>query len=250
MVFSYNKINGEYVLIKVDIDKGNMVGKFLGNGIRAEEMVAMLYKDLGFAQPAVKIINPESNDPAVGGVAVMEFADTGFFGLQNIKKDSDARVRGIEDVMPEHRAEILRFLVGNAIIGNSDRHGGNFMWGIDPDTGKARIIPIDNGLALFNGMFGNAEKNNSNPLFLDPIRILTSRDYGNRNAALQYGAGYVDNVGIDQAESEIVEFANRMRERAAALALIDDRAAGYIDARAEYVIKNARKLAEKIRRGY
>jgi DNA polymerase III epsilon subunit-like protein len=245
-----NKINGEYVLIKVDIDKGNMVGKFLGNGIRAEEMVAMLYKDLGFAQPAVKIINPESNDPAVGGVAVMEFADTGFFGLQNIKKDSDARVRGIEDVMPEHRAEILRFLVGNAIIGNSDRHGGNFMWGIDPDTGKARIIPIDNGLALFNGMFGNAEKNNSNPLFLDPIRILTSRDYGNRNAALQYGAGYVDNVGIDQAESEIVEFANRMRERAAALALIDDRAAGYIDARAEYVIKNARKLAEKIRRGY
>jgi len=244
-----NKVSGEYVLIKIDRDKGNAVGKFLGNGIKAEEMVAMLYKDLGFAQPAVKAVNPDSNDPDIGGVGVMEFADAGFFNLVNIKKEAEARVRRIEDVMPEHQLEVLQFVIANAIVGNTDRHHGNFMWGIDPDTGKARIIPIDNGLALFNGSFGQAEKNSNDPLYLDPIKVLFTGQYGNRNGALKYAGGYVDNVGIDAAESEIVEFATRMRERAAALALIDARAAGYIGARAEFIIQNARRLAEKIRMG-
>ena len=244
-----NKVTGELVLIKVDQDRGNEVGRFMGNGIKAEEMVALLYKDLGFAQPAVKVINPDAQDANLGGVAVMEFADTGFFGLQNIKKDAEAGVYSINDVAPEHQAEVLRFLVGNAIIGNTDRHGGNFMWGIDPATGKARIIPIDNGLALFNGSFGKAEKNADNPLYLDPFDVLFSRKYGNRNGAISYARGYVKSIGVDAAESEIVEFATRMRERAAAMQFVDPRASEYIDARAEYMIKNARKLAERLEAG-
>jgi len=243
-----NSATKEQVLVKFDDDYEKRGGKYYGNGIRAEEMIAMLYKDLGFAQPAVKIINPDAKEARDGGLAVMEYANTGFFGLQNIKIHDEAGIYNLDKVSPEHRAEVMRFVVANAIVGNTDRHPGNFMWGIDPDTGKARLIPIDNGLALFNGAFGKAEQNADDPLHLNPMDVIRGR-HGNRHHANRLASEYVKEIGLDQAESEIVEFATRMRERAAALKLIDPRAADYIAARADYIIQNAKSMAKFIERG-
>jgi hypothetical protein len=153
-----NALTGERIVVKYDNDYNNKInGEFVGNGIKAEEMVAAIYKELGFAQPAFVAVNPGNPDPSIGGVGIMEYAGDGFFGLADIKVHNNARVRRLEDVADEHREELLDFLVANAVIGNSDRHGGNFMWGIDPATGKARLVPIDNGLAIFNGGMNVAE---------------------------------------------------------------------------------------------
>jgi pyruvate/2-oxoglutarate dehydrogenase complex dihydrolipoamide acyltransferase (E2) component len=122
------------------------------------------------------------------------------------------------------------------------------MWGLDA-AGQARLIPVDNGLAMFNGSFGKADKNEDNPLYLEPIDVVFG-NHGNKNAAMPLARDYVKEIGIDAAESQIAEFGARMRERAAAMKFVDARASAYIDARAEYIIKNARKLATKIEKGY
>ena len=210
-------------------------------------MVALLYRDLGFASPAAKAINPDSPQIEVGGLGAMEFAGPGFFGLQNIKNNGETNVSSLSEIIPEFRAELLNFIVANAIIGNSDRHAHNFMWGRDA-SGQARLVPVDNGLAMFNGAFGKADRHEDDPLYLDPIDVVFG-NYGNKNAVMPLAKQYVDEIGIDAAESQIAEFGARMRERAAAMKFVDARASAYLDARAEYIIKNARKLAQRIEKG-
>jgi hypothetical protein len=245
-----NALTGERIVIKFDNDHGDKVnGVFAGNGIKAEEMVAALYKDLGFAQPAFKAINPEDKNVEIGGVGIMEYADTGFFGLANIDTHHQAGVFRIDRVAPEHRAELLNFLVANAIIGNSDRHGGNFMWGFDPVSGLARLVPIDNGLAIFNGGFGKAEANVNNPLYLDPIKIILG-SYGNQNQVGKFAKGWIQEVGEEEAKNQVVEFATRMRERAAALEFVDARANEYLTARADYILSNPQKFIDAILRNW
>jgi hypothetical protein len=123
------------------------------------------------------------------------------------------------------------------------------MWGLDA-AGQARLIPVDNGLAMFNGSFGKADKNEDNPLYLNPIGIIFNENgTGNRHGAIRLAGDHIKEIGIDAAESQIAEFGARMRERAATMKFVDARASAYIDARAEYIIKNARKLAERIEKG-
>jgi hypothetical protein len=248
-----NALTGERIVIKYDND-GNR-GDFKGNGIKAEEMVAELYRDLGFAQPAVAVINPDNLTPDIGGVGVMQYADAGFFGLVNIEVHNKSAVYSLDQVSAAHREELLHFLVANAIIGNTDRHGGNFMWGNDPATGKARLVPIDNGLAMFNGAFGEPEKNINNPLHLDPNKVVLG-NYGNFNQvgrlAKQFiNQGYTpDQIANGEqkpaAVAKVVEFATRMRERAEAMKFRDARANEYLIARADYILKNPEKFVDTL----
>ena len=243
LILLENSVTKEQVLIKYDKDKYNNK-PFKGNGIKAEEIVAQLYKDLGFASPAAKAVNPDSPIMEVGGIGVMEFAGPGFFGLQNIKNNGEIYVSS-NDIAPEHKAELLDFIVANAIIGNTDRHGHNFMWGRDAN-GKLRLVPVDNGLAMFNGAFGDADKHDNDPLFLNPIKVVQGR-YGNKNAVIPFAAQHIGDIGEAAAVSQVVEFATRMRERAAAMKFVDRRAAAYIDARADYIIKNASEFVRRIK---
>jgi hypothetical protein len=249
-----NALTGERVLVKHDDDylvKGRGQVKYYGNGARAEEMVAALYRDLGFAQPAFVAVNPGDPNPDLGGVGVMEYADAGFFGLVDIKIHNKGNIRNISDVSENNKEEILNFLVANAIIGNTDRHGGNFMWGIDPATGKARIIPIDNGLAIFNGGFNSAEDNENNPLYLDPIKVLTGSAGGKGGSFSRVGAfakGWVQEIGEDAARNQVLEFAERMRDRAKAMKFIDPRANAYLEARAQYIIDDPQKIINAVLR--
>ena len=241
-----NALTGERIVVKFDNDYNNKInGEFVGNGIKAEEMVAAIYRDLGFAQPAFIAVNPDNADVNIGGVGVMEYAGDGFFGLANIKVHNAAGVRRLEDVADEHREELLDFLVANAIIGNSDRHGGNFMWGLDPVTGKARLVPIDNGLAIFNGAMNEAEKNKDNPLYLDPIKVIRGR-YGNFNQVGKFARSWVQEIGEDAAKNQVVAFAERMRERAKAIKLVDPRANAYLEARANYILNDPQKFIDAI----
>ena len=201
-------------------------------------MVAALYRDLGFASPAVAVINPDASTPDLRGLAVMEYANDGFFGLQDIQQARSVSANDrLGEIAPEHQAEILDFLVANGIIGNTDRHRKNYMFGQDPATGLWRIVPIDNGLAMFNGGFHRAEQNADDPLYLRPDKVITGQ-YGNRNGAAGLASQWVAKVGVDEAKSQIVEFAQRMQKRAEVLKFRDDRANGYISARAQWIIDN------------
>ena len=248
-----NALTGERIVIKYDND-GNR-GNFQGNGIKAEEMVAVLYRDLGFAQPAFVAVNPDNPNMEVGGVGVMQYADAGFFNLVNINVHNAAGIYDLDDVAPEHREELVYFMIANAVIGNSDRHGGNFMWGIDPATGKARLIPIDNGLAIFNAGFGKPQDSPNDPVYVNPYKVVAG-DYGNRNqvgrlAKKQLMAGFTrDQIArdehIDAAIPKVIEFATRMRERAEALKFVDPRANEYLMARADFILKNPRKFVDTL----
>lgn len=240
-----NALTGERVVIKYDND-GNR-GVFKGNGIKAEEMVAELYRDLGFAQPAVAVINPDNPTPEIGGVAVMQYADAGFFGLVDVEVHNKSSVYSLDQVGTSNREELLNFLVANAIIGNTDRHGGNFMWGTDPATGKVRLVPIDNGLAMFNGQFGEPEKNINDPLHLDPFKVIVGR-YGNFNQVGPLGKKWINQIGEEAAKNQIVDFATRMRERAEAMKFRDPRANEYLMARADAILKNPQKFIDTVLR--
>ena len=240
-----NALTGERIVVKYDND-GNR-GNFKGNGIKAEEMVAGLYRELGFAQPAFVAVNPDNPNMEVGGVGVMQYADAGFFGLVNIEVHNKSGVYSLDAVAPEHQAELLNFLVANAIIGNSDRHGGNFMWGTDPATGKARLVPIDNGLAIFNGAFGKPEENQNDPLHLNPLKVITG-NYGNFNQVGKLGKKYINGIGEQAAVSQVVEFATRMRERAEAMKFVDPRANEYLMARADFILQNPQKFVDTVLR--
>ena len=255
-----NPLTGERVVIKHDDDylvKGMGDVKYYGNGARAEDMVADLYRDLGFANPAFVAANPGDIDPDIGGIGVMEYAGDGFFGLANIEVHNDAGIRDIGQVAPEHRAELLDFLVANAIIGNTDRHGGNFMWGLDPVTGEARLVPIDNGLAVFNGGFNAAEENIDNPLFLNPLKVLEgkAKNQRNHNQVGKFGRQWVEDLrkttgSDDAAISQVVEFATRMRKRAEALKFVDPRANAYLMARADYIINDPQGFLDTVKGMY
>ena len=243
-----NALTGEHVVIKYDDDhyeRSGGIDKYFGNGIRSEEMVAQLYRDLGFAQPAFRAVNPGDPDRKIGGVGVMEYAETGFFGLADIQTHGQQPVYNIDQVIEEHRAEVLNFVIGNAIIGNTDRHGGNFMWGRDPVTGKARIVPIDNGLSIFNAAFNKAEKHQEDPLYVNPLKVIVG-DYGNFNGAGSLAKQWIKEIGNVEAERQIIEFAKRMRDRAEALEFIDSRASQFLMTRAEYVMNNPSKFIDKI----
>jgi hypothetical protein len=242
-----NRVTGEQVLVKYDNDHRNLVnGVFLGSGINAEEMVAKLYRDLGFAQPAFQVLNPDMQDMEHRGVGLMEFADDGFFGLVNagqINKRPEAN--RIDAIAPEFQEEVLNFVVANGIIGNTDRHGKNIMVGQD-ENGLWRLIPIDNGLAIFNGGFQKAENNADNPLHLLPDRVIRG-DYGNRNAVLGVAKQWIDRIGRDAARNQVIEFAERMRKRAEILEFIDQRANEYLSARAQWIIDNVDQYLDAIR---
>ena len=238
-----NKKTGEEVIVKQDDDYKRRGKQFKGNGVNAEEMVAQLYRDLGFAQPAVRVLNrdvdPDPDNENTRGVIVMEFAGDGFFNLENIGIARERREpnRDIENIMPEYQEEILHFLVANGIVGNTDRHASNYMYGQDPVTGKWRLIPIDNGLALMNGRFGEAEDNLPNNLHFRPDKVILGR-HGNANGAMYIAKQYIRKVGRDQAKSSVAEFAERMRTRAEIMDLIDPRANGYISERAQWILDN------------
>ena len=122
------------------------------------------------------------------------------------------------------------------------------MWGDDPATGQARLVPIDNGLAIFNGAFNEAEENINNPLHLDPYKVLggkASRE-GQRNANQvgRFGREWIEEIKDDAAKTQIVEFATRMRERAEAMKFVDPRANAYLMARADYIIKDPQGLID------
>lgn len=228
-----NAVTGQRVVIKKDNDYGANTG----NGAAAEEMVARLYRDMGFAQPAAVLINPDaptgSGDDDRRALVAMSYADDGFYGLTNI--NMTGRQSNIRDIDPEFQEETFLFVMANGIIGNTDRHGHNLMWG-DTPNGKKRLVVIDNGLALMNGHFGEAGNafDQGNPLRMTPDKVIAGR-YGNANTVKAIAAQYYAQNPA-KARTALEEFAKRMQERAKLLAFVDDRVYDYIDARTQWVL--------------
>ena len=236
-----HEASGKKIVVKKDGDT---------KGIQAEEMVAQLYRDLGFAQPAVRVIDPDGPERA-NRVAFMEFADDGFFGLEGldqIRAFPEVQRGDLNKIAPENRAELLNFVVANGLVGNGDRHRGNAMLGRDAD-GFYRVVPIDNGLAMANGAFGQANPQIERGDYLGMLpEAFINGGYGNPNAVAPLAQAYIDEIGEDQAKSQIVEFAERMRARAEVLKFLDSRINDYLIARADYIIKNPGRILKGIER--
>ena len=242
-----NKVTGQYVIVKKDDDYARRVGTFEQKGVFSEEIVAQLYRDLGFAVPAARVLNLGDPDPNKGGLVLLEFAGDGFFGLQDIGVAAERyqAQKSIDAIIPEHQAEILNFVVANGIIGNTDRHKNNYMYGQDPNTGKWRLVPIDNGLAMFNGDFGKANEKMPNALYLKPDDVIRG-GHGNANGARALAQEYIDKIGRDAARDQVKEFAERMRLRAEILKFIDPRANEYLSKRAQWVLDNLDEYLDAI----
>ena len=249
-----NSLTGEEVVIKYDDDMNRRGREFKGNGVNAEEMAAKFFRDLGFAQPVFRVgnrnLNPNDAGPEARGWGLMEFAGNGFFGLNNVEMAFRKQISGINDIPVEYRDEILGFQVIDAIIGQTDRHAKNFMFGevdVEGET-KFRLVPIDNGLALFNGEFGKADRHEDNFLYIDPIGAVQGA-YGNANGAMWLAKEHVANIGDDEARNVIIQFAERMRERAEVLDLIDRRANEFISQRAQWILDNLDDFLDAVKRG-
>lgn len=250
--FATNSDTGEVVVLKRDD---------VTNGANSEEMVATLYKALGFAAPGALLVNPDATDKDLRNHLVMEAVQPGFNDFVDIASAAKHGMTfskiigsvyggdgGRLDLIDEnHRAEVLQFVLANGIIGNSDRHHGNFMMG-QVDGGGWRVIPIDNGLSLFHSSFGLAERNSDNATYVNPIDVVFG-SYGNINGMLPLAKAYVSGLSDEQAVSEIVEFAQRMQARAEQIHLVDARAREFIRERAQYMIEHADEFVRRVRKG-
>jgi len=169
-----------------------------------DEILAFVNRDAG-----------KEAGPEIRGFGLMEFAGDDFFNLVDIGIAANRyeAMQDIENIIPEYRKEILEFLVADGIIAQTDRHRKNFMFGKDPNTGKWRLIPIDNGLAMLNAGFGKGERHNDDFLYANPIKAIQGY-YGNQNGAMGLAQQYIDKIGDAEAKNVIRDFAERMRDRA------------------------------------
>ena len=80
---------------------------------------------------------------------------------------------GLKDLMLEDEDDVIRFLLLNAIWGNTDRHRGNihYGWRSDPSTpqgGWGHLLPIDHGRCFHNNL--GVEKSS---IYGSPIEAVT-----------------------------------------------------------------------------
>ena len=211
---------GHKIVLKYDGDRGDVAGNDKeGKGVNAELDIAQLYRAFGLKQPEALRINPDSNGSEERDLFFMDFGGEEF-GLTDLKEIANVGWNGPslgEMAKPE---EILQFVASNAVMMNSDRHGGNIMLARD-GAGQYEIVPIDNGLALKNSAFGQIGyylKSHDVSELPTPLQVTQGRVVNTRKHFMARGGGlleqYLARVGRDQAVEELTQWAEKMRREA------------------------------------
>ena len=226
--------DGRRFLIKHDNDYGDLSG----NGSRAEEEVARLYRALGFAQPMVLKPHGDSDDPWLRDMFIMEFNTPEMLseqlGVEIVSVgDGDAMPAPGPNAPQELKEMFLQAAVANMILAQTDRHGGNYMYAKDRDGNYWPVI-IDNGLMMMNAAFGRHFSSTGKPgdyagniasidwsnSRLFPNKFVDSAT-GNTNQIAKKSAGFVRELGVAEAEKFVQDFLARMKARAEVLEFAD-----------------------------
>lgn len=226
-------------------------------GLEAEEDVSILYRALGLPQPKVYRLraNNDGRD-----VVIMDFAGLDQ-ELTNVQEYLDAGLNqpSLATLNLLDPDDALRFVLANAIIGQTDRHYRNIMIG-DTPTGHRSPVFIDNGLALFNGGHRNTNgkdrENKNTPWAYNPMQVLFRAEGANTvswnknqnlKAALQRAAALSDGA----LRETLTQWAERMRDEAAKRAneFRNDATATFVARRAQWVIDNIDEVVEAFNTG-
>jgi hypothetical protein len=219
-------------------------------GAQADEMTTTLYRALGLPTPASYVLNRDE-DGERGTWFLMQDLDSGMpeFGIDDysIAGYYDGRIK-INDKFQE---ETLHMVVANAVIGNTDRHQGNFLV-IELDDGTHRLALWDNGITFFNGGQGEIEKYMPNVLHFTPVDALRGVE-GNKNYIRKYVRKYYKELRQQYGEEEarkmfkdsIQQFGEKMRERAAVIDFIDDRSPDFLNQRIDWILNNLDKFLDR-----
>lgn len=187
-------------------------------GLEAEEDVAILYRALGLPQPRVYRLRMQND------------------GLDTIIMDwagSEQQITNVGMVggplrlghwNPLDRMDPLRMALSNAIIGQTDRHGGNLMAGVVRGRHRTPVF-IDNGLALFNGGHRSVPQpatdrtNVKAPWEFSPADILFKKNGAHRvswnvNSLLSAAQETAQGMSDDEVRETLTEWATRMRDEA------------------------------------
>jgi hypothetical protein len=244
------EFDGKRFVLKYDNDEGFDTGE----GASAEDNVGRMYRALGFNMPLVHKIEPESDDPHVRDVFLMEYTkEPGVFDGVNGVRMGEPYNQGTDGDGPRLT---LEGLIANGIMGQSDRHGSNIMHGTAADGSRVPVF-IDNGLMVFNATHGSFVNNkkpfkrNDEGTWLthtpaDMVGPHMRRErIGNPNS-LRYGAqDLLKSMSRADGVSAITEFAERMRRTAESLD-IDDDTRRFTMLRAQWVIDNADDVYDSI----
>jgi hypothetical protein len=209
---------GNKIVLKYDGDRGDERGnEGEGKGAAAEHDIALLYRDLDFAQPAMRRINPDATDSLHRDLFLVDYAGEEF-GLSNAESAASRFGPSVYDYTQLRLADpddIARFIASNAIMMNTDRHGYNIWIGTD-ENGENHFIPIDNGLAMGNADFGQLapemQQGDDRGVSLGDI----SKGLNGSNAHWLWSGGawfdYYRNHDREHIKSVLVSWAERMRD--------------------------------------
>ncbi len=231
-----------------------------GHGARAEQVLGRLYRGLGFVQPLVTAMSQDPNDD-LRHFIVMEHLDD--LGGAHYEGAGDPY-----DFDAEAKREAFDIQLANAIMASTDRHPGNIMHGKDKD-GRERLWLYDNGIALFNGAFGQPfgahvdedhhDRDYANQQgdygYVDPEVtpaqfVLSGRARGgvyvghNYHSAGKISVDWMDSKTDDEIRSEIEDFVDRMEERAKAMAFLTPEEIQFITIRGGWAKANWREMVD------
>ncbi len=234
-------------------------------GLEAEEDTATLYRALGFGQPRVYRLRTKNDGE---DIILMDWADQSV-DVQNAQifeaAFGDGTYYGYETpdlealhLAPGSEEQVLAMLISNGVLGQTDRHPQNVMFGEDAN-GNGVIVFIDNGLMWWNGGYRNANdtsgrENSLRPWEANPLAIMMNVAPGrqhNDNQLLRAAREVINGMSREDAVSFITAWAERMRREAAArqAEFRNPGAVRWIQIRTQWLIDNAQDVADALRDG-
>ena len=129
---------------------------------------------------------------------------------------------------------MLQIAMGNAVIANSDRHSSNMMHFVDVDGNHYPVV-IDNGFSSDNG-WGPAKY--GVPLGKTPGQYAAGDTDGARNVNSAAARKILRNMPEAEAKQLMVEFAQRMRDRAELIRFRDNAERDFFLSRAQWIVDN------------
>lgn len=133
--------------------------------VRAEVLISLLWNRLDWPGLAGRVIGDETGlllkIPALGGGGVVDKGNFATYFAWRPQEDPSTMKTArafvlkrvsLQDLQLRDTWDALRFLLVNAVTGNTDRHRENIHYGLDDAAARRSgyLLPIDHGQCLFN----------------------------------------------------------------------------------------------------
>jgi hypothetical protein len=234
-------------------------------GLEAEEDTSILYQALGLNSPDVYRLRAKNDGD---DIIIMGWAQQQYKQAKHVKRFAEAfpqyRYGGSPDLSELNLADPLdaaRYMLANAVLGQTDRHPYNEFYGVDKN-GNGVIICIDNGLMWWNGSVRSAaydetrdgRENSKAPWLATPLALMLNQANGNQHNENQFaraGREVLNGMSDQEAKSFITTWAKRMIQEAQARGtqFRNPGAADWVRIRGQWMIDNVDDIVPALRSG-